>query len=129
MAAGATVLVIDDDPDFLEFVRIVLESSDYQVLTAESAAEGLAKMVQDRPDLVLLDVVMSYAFNGLSVTQQIRRTPQLKDIPLILVSAIVSDEDPDFFPANDEGLYHDLFMSKPIEPAELLKRVDELISR
>ena len=129
MTAGATVLVIDDDPDFLEFVRIVLESRDYQVVTAETAGEGLSKMVQLEPDLVLLDVVMSYQFNGLSVTQEIRRTPQLRDIPLILVSAIVSDEDPDFFPPSEDGPDHDLFLSKPIEPAELLKRVDELISR
>ena len=127
MSARATVLVIDDDPDFLEFARIVLESRDYEVLTAESAAEGLALMRSFKPDVVLLDVVMSYGFNGLNVTREMRKDPQLKGLPLILVSAIFSGEEPELFPT-DENSYHDLFMSKPIEPAELLKRVDELIS-
>ncbi len=128
MAARATVLVIDDDPDFLEFARIVLESRDYEVLTAESAAEGLALMRQAQPDVVLLDVVMSYTFDGLNATREIREDPQLKGTPLILISAIVSGEEPELFPA-DESLHHDLFLSKPIEPAELLKQVKELISR
>lgn len=127
MTARATVLVIDDDPDFLEFARIVLESRDYGVLTAESATEGLALMRQAHPDMVLLDVVMSYAFDGLNVSREMRRDPQLKGIPFILISAIVSSEQPELFPA-DEDLHPNLFMSKPIEPAELLMRVDELIS-
>ena len=126
MAARATVLVVDDDPDFLEFARIVLESRDYEVLTAESADEGLDLMRQAKPHLVLLDVVMSYAFNGLDATREIRNDPQLKGIPLILISAIVSGEDRELFPP-DERLQADLFMSKPIEPVELLKRVEELI--
>ena len=127
MAARATVLVIDDDPDFLEFARIVLESRDYEVLTAESADGGLALMRQAQPDVVLLDVVMSYTFNGLNASREIRKDPQLKGIPLILISAIVSGEEPELFPA-EQGLHHDLFMSKPIEPAELLKRVNQLIA-
>jgi len=127
MAARATVLVIDDDPEFLEFATIVLESRDYEVVTAESGDEGLALMRQAKPDVVLLDVVMSYAFNGLNASREMRKDPQLKGIPLILISAIVSGQEPELFPA-DECLHHDVFMSKPIEPAELLKRVNELIS-
>ena len=126
MAGRATVLVIDDDPDFLEFTRIVLESQHYDVLTAESAAEGLVVMRETRPDVVLLDVVISYAFDGLNVTREMQEDPQLKGIPLILVSAIVRDEELELFPAG-EGLHPNLFMSKPIEPAELLQRVREFI--
>jgi CheY-like chemotaxis protein len=124
MAGRATVLVIDDDPDFLEFTRIVLESQDYEVLTAENAAEGLVVMREAGPDVVLLDVVISYAFNGLNVTREMQEDPQLRRIPLILVSAIVRDEELELFPAS-EGLHPHVFMSKPIEPAELLQRVKE----
>jgi len=125
MAARATVLVIDDDPDFLEFARIVLESQDYEVLAVESAAEGLALMRQADPDVVLLDVVISYAFNGLDVTREMQNDPQLKGIPLILISAIVRGDELGLFPP-DDGLHRHLFMSKPIEPADLLRRVNEL---
>jgi len=128
MATRATILVIDDDPDFLEFARIVLESRGYEVLTAESTEEGLALMRQTQPDVVLLDVVMSYTFNGLDATREIQEDPQLKRIPVILISAIVSGAESELFPASeDKGLTPHLFMSKPIEPSELLNRVNELI--
>ena len=128
MAAKGKILVIDDDPDFLEFVRIVLESRGYEVYTAENAREGLATMRQVKPDLVLLDVMMSYALDGLNVTREMRSDPELREIPLILISAIVSREEAELFPT-DEYLHADLFMSKPIEPAELLEQVGKLIAR
>ncbi len=71
---------------------------------------------------------MSYTFDGLNVVREIRNDPQLKEIPLILVSAIVTGKEPDIFPDN-ECLSTDLFMSKPIDPDDLLKRVDQLISQ
>jgi len=128
MAAKGKILVVDDDPDFLEFVRIVLESRDYEVYTTESASEGLAAMRRAKPDLVLLDVMMSYALDGLNMTREIRGDPKLRKIPLILISAIVSREEAALFPT-DEYLHADLFMSKPIEPAELLEQVDRFIAR
>lgn len=128
MAAKGKILVIDDDPDFLEFVTIVLESRGYEVYTAEDASEGLATMRQVKPDLVLLDVMMSYALDGLNVTREMRGDPELREIPLILISAIVSREEAALFPT-DEYLHADLFMSKPIEPAELLKQVGKLVAR
>ena len=128
MAAKGKILVVDDDPDFLEFVTIVLESRDYEVYTAENAREGLATMRQVKPDLVLLDVMMSYALDGLNVTREMRSDPELREIPLILISAIVSREEAELFPT-DEYLHADLFMSKPIEPAELLEQVGKLIAR
>ena len=128
MAAKGKILVIDDDPDFLEFVRIVLESRDYEVHTAENASEGLAAMRRVKPDLVLLDVMMSYALDGLNVTRKMRGDPELREIPLILISAIVSQEESALFPT-DEYLRADLCMSKPVEPAELLEQVSGFIAR
>jgi len=122
MAARATVLVIDDDFDFVEFARIVLESADYEVLTASRADEGLALMRQARPNLVVLDVVISYTLNGFNVIREIRGDPQLAAIPLVLISAIVSGEELDLLP-KDERLRPDVFMPKPIEPTALLEQV------
>ncbi|MDH7485580.1 MAG: response regulator [Anaerolineae bacterium] len=117
--------MIDDDFDFVEFARIVLQSADYEVLTASRADEGLALMRQVHPDLVLLDVVISYALDGLNVIREMREDPRLAGIPLILISAIVSGEELDLLP-KDERLKPDLFMSKPVEPTVLLERVRQL---
>jgi CheY-like chemotaxis protein len=123
MAARAIVLVIDDDFDFVEFARIVLESDGYEVLAAARADEGLALMRQSQPNLVLLDAVISYTFAGLNVIREMRNDPQLGKIPLILVSAIITGEETDLFPEDEDQTY-DLFMSKPIDPADLLKQVE-----
>lgn len=128
VASGATVLVIDDDPDFIEFARIILKSEGYEVLTAEKSDKGLALMRQERPGVVLLDMMMSYTFNGLNVIREIQNDPQLKEIPLILISAILTGKESDVF-SDNERLSTDLFMPKPIDPEDLLKRVDELISQ
>jgi len=127
MAARAIVLVIDDDFDFVEFARIVLESDGYEVLTAGRADEGLALMRQSQPNLVLLDAVISYTFDGLNVIREMRNDPQLGKIPLILISAIITGEETDLFPEDEDQTY-DLFMSKPIDPADLLKQVGQLVS-
>lgn len=126
MAARAIVLVIDDDFDFVEFARIVLESDGYEVLTAGRADEGLALMRQSQPNLVLLDAVISYTFDGLNVIREMRNDPQLGKIPLILISAIITGEETDLFPEDEDQTY-DLFMSKPIDPADLLKQVGQLV--
>ncbi len=127
MAARAIVLVIDDDFDFVEFARIVLESDGYEVLAAGRADEGLALMRQSQPNLVLLDAVISYTFDGLNVIREMRNDPQLGRIPLILISAIITGEETDLFPEDEDQTY-DLFMSKPIDPADLLKQVGQLVA-
>lgn len=125
---ASKVLVIDDDFDFVEYARIVLESAGYVVLTAASVDQGLALMRQEQPDAVVLDAVISYDLSGLSVTKEIQNDPVLAKIPLILVSAIVSDEELELLPGH-EGLVFDAFMPKPIEPGDLLQRVQQVTAR
>ena len=129
MPPPATVLVIDDDFDFVEFARIVLESGGYEVHAAGRAPEGLALMRRIQPDVVLLDAVMSYTFNGLNVSREIRCDPQLKGIPLILISAILTDNDLEPLQDHKDGPAYDLFMSKPIEPTDLLEQIRHFVSQ
>ncbi|MBC7262998.1 MAG: response regulator [Chloroflexi bacterium] len=122
------ILVVDDDPDFVEYTRIVLESQGYQVQTAATAELALQMMREDKPDVVLLDVMISYVLDGLNVTRRMRDDPNLRDVPVIMISAIVSREEAGLFPT-DEYLSVDAFLTKPIDPADLLKQVDRLIQR
>ena len=125
MAADAkAILVVDDDPDFLEFIRIVLESTAYHVVTAVTVENGLEVMRQQRPDLVIVDVMISYILDGLSLVRKMQEDAALKDIPLIMISAIVSAEDLGGLPSSPSA---DAFMTKPVDPAELLSEVQRLI--
>lgn len=128
MSSAGKVLVVDDDPDFVEYTRIVLESQGYEVQTAATAEQALKVMRQDKPDVALLDVMMSYVLDGLNLTRQMRDDPELRDIPVIMISAIVSREEAGVFPT-DEYLAVDTFMTKPVDPADLLRQVAALIQR
>jgi len=122
------ILVIDDDLDFLDFVRIVLSANGYEVEVAPAAQEGLQKMRANPPDLVIVDVMMSFVLDGWSVSREMRFDPILCDIPVLMVSAIVSDKNDPLFPGREECRV-DGFMSKPLDPAALLRRVAELVSK
>ncbi len=123
---GITILIVDDDPDFREFVRIVLERHGYRVLEASNAPAGLALMRAELPDLVLLDAMMSYELAGIGTIRTVRSDPQLAHIPLILISAVLSEDEDRFLPADERNMV-DRFLSKPISPDELVAEVGNLL--
>ena len=125
-SSGAKILIVDDDPDFREFVRIVLESHGYRVLEASNAPAGLALMRDELPSLVLLDAMISYELAGIGTIRAVRSDPQLAHIPLILISAVLSEDEDRFLPADERSMV-DRFLSKPISPDELLAEVGELL--
>ncbi|MHB0856864.1 MAG: response regulator [Anaerolineae bacterium] len=127
MTDRKNILVIDDDPDFLAYVQIVLTSNGYQVRTASTAGEGMDMMRQNPPDAVIVDVMMSYVLDGWSVTRDMSFDPLLCQIPVLMVSAIVSQTDDPLFPLNGAARM-DAFLSKPVEPTALVRQVEKLIS-
>lgn len=120
--APRRVVIVDDDPDFREFVHIVLETHGYQVFEADTAAEGLALMRVTVPDLVLLDAMMSYELAGVGAIRAVRADPQLARVPMILISAVLSEDEDRFLPADERNMV-DRFLTKPISPDELLAEV------
>lgn len=116
------ILLVDDDPDLTLANRLVLESAGYQVGTASSGQEGLQKMRERKPDLVLMDVMMTSPLEGYYVTQQIAEDAALREVPIIMVSSIASTQYAETFPT-DQYLNIVEFISKPIEPEKLLERV------
>ena len=126
MSAPTTILIVDDDPDFREFVRIVLESHGYEVLEAANAPSGLAVMRGRQPALVLLDAMMSYELAGIGIIRTVRGDPLLVHMPLILISAVLSDDEDRFLPADERNMV-DRFLTKPISPDALLDEVASLL--
>lgn len=122
-----TVIIVDDDPDFREFVHIVLEAHGYRVLEAPNASMGLAMMRENLPDLVLLDAMMSYELAGIGTIRAVRSDPQLAGVPLILISAVLNEDEDRFLPADERNMVN-RFLSKPISPDDLLAEVASILS-
>lgn len=122
------ILVVDDDPDFVEATRLVLEREGYQVLSAASGAEALKAMTDTPPDLVILDIMMDGILDGWDASGRIRENPQLRRIPILVVSSITSSDYLSMFPTDEDHLI-DNFISKPVAPDTLLAEVRRLLSR
>jgi Lrp/AsnC family transcriptional regulator for asnA, asnC and gidA len=123
-----TVLVVDDDPDFVETTQIVLEREGYGVLSASDGDGGLQAMRMYHPDIVILDVMMDSLLEGLNASWTIRADQHLQDTPVLMVSSIASSEYAESFPT-DEYVPVDNFLCKPIAPDKLLQEIKRLLQR
>jgi CheY-like chemotaxis protein len=122
----AKVLVVDDDPDFVKVTTKVLEKAGHQVTSAANGSKALQNMRKDPPDLVLLDIMMSYILDGLDVSREMAEDPQLKDIPVIMVTSLTGVKGSGMFPT-DEYVPADQWLAKPVDPDTLLARVAEAV--
>jgi CheY-like chemotaxis protein len=123
---SAKILVVDDDPDFVEIMRTILESNDYNVVTAANGEQALAQVKAQRPDLMLLDIMMSSVLDGLNVSEQLALDPEARFMPVIMVSSIAETPYAHVFPMGEQP-HMDAWLSKPVDPKVLLAKVAELL--
>lgn len=125
MERKSKILIIDDDPDFVEATRIVLESKDYHVSVAYNGKEGLAKVRSERPDLVILDIIMPHQ-DGFRVCEEIKSDRQLARIPVIIMTSL-SEKWGEVTLSVTQGLKLEAedYIDKPVAPEELLQRVEK----
>ena len=124
----AKILIIDDDPDFTEATRLVLEKEGYEVITASSGSAGLKRVKRDKPDLVILDVIMDTVLEGLAASHNMHDDPALRHVPVLMVTSIASSEYAEMFPP-DEYVHVSAFLSKPVKPRELIRQVKRCLPR
>jgi len=124
----AKILVVDDDPDFVEITRIILENNDYEVVSASDSNEAIEKMRIETPDLVLLDIMMSQPLDGVEVSKKMLEDDTLRKVPIIVVSSITDSPHLAEFPS-DEYLPLDDWITKPAQPEELLAKVKKHLER
>jgi CheY-like chemotaxis protein len=120
------ILVVDDDPDFVESTRMVLEHNGYAVVSAANGAQGLKKLTEEKPDLVILDVIMSTVLDGLSMTRKMSENQATKNVPVLMVTSIANTDYAALFPT-DEYINISGFLSKPISAGQLLSEVKRLL--
>lgn len=120
------ILIVDDDRDVFESMKIVLEAEGYAVDWAVNGTEAIAKATSGRPDLMILDVMMTTDDEGFQVSYAMRKDPQLTHIPIVMVTSVGSktgfsfdrNRDQDFLPVNE-------FLEKPVDPKVLVDKVRE----
>jgi CheY-like chemotaxis protein len=125
--SSARILVVDDDPDFVEIMRTILESTDYEVVTAANGVQALTQVKAEHPDLMILDIMMSSVLDGLDVSEKLAQDPDARFMPVIMVSSIAETPYAHVFPM-DEQPHMDAWLSKPVDPKVLLNKVAELLS-
>ncbi len=123
----AKILIVDDDPDFQNATRIVLEKEGHTIISAKSGDEGYKRTKEDQPDLIILDVMMDSVLDGVSMSRQVYEDEAVQDIPILMVTSIANTDYAELFPT-DEYIHIRAFMSKPIDPAKLKKQVNKLLS-
>ena len=120
------ILIVDDDPDILEAGRLVLEKEGYEVVCASNRADGMQKVDEVAPDLLILDVMMQSPDDGFVMAQDLRRDGcKLPIMMLTSVGAAIGMS----FGKDDEMVPVDEFQSKPIDPAVLVAKVKSLLSK
>jgi CheY-like chemotaxis protein len=122
----AKILVVDDDRDFIKITRMILQSKNHEVITASNGDEGLEVMRREKPDLVILDVMMSYILEGLDTRRQMAADPSLKHIPVIMSTSLTGERVQRNLPS-DEYVPDSAWLHKPIDPDKLLEQVKKAL--
>jgi CheY-like chemotaxis protein len=126
------ILVVDDDKDIRDSLRIILERNGYRVRLAENGTEALKALNIQKPDLMILDVMMSTDTEGFDLAYAVRQTPGLENLPVILLTAFlekVREEGPDQFQhILGEAWPAKWMFEKPIDSGKLLRKIDGILS-
>jgi CheY-like chemotaxis protein len=128
----ALILIVDDDYDFLEINRFILEGAGYGVVTATNPAEAQQRIAERTPDLVITDLMMTSVDAGFAFSAQLKGDPRTAAVPIIISTSVSSQLGLNFRPESEADLakmHVDAYFDKPIDAGELLAKVGELLGR
>lgn len=125
----ARILIVDDDADITEAMRIVLENKGYSVDAASDSKDALNHLKSQKPDLIILDVMMNTKSEGFDLARDLKKDPKYREIPILMLTAIKEKTGIDFKPsAGDETwLPVEEFLDKPVKPEQLIEKVESLL--
>ena len=125
------ILIVDDDPDVTHAMKVVLETQPYQVSTAVNSKEAKILLGQEKPDLIILDVMMDTMREGFLFGRELKQDPAFKDIPVLMLTAVKEKTGLDFKEeaGDPEWLPVDEFIDKPVKPQVLLETVARLLEK
>jgi len=117
------ILIADDHPELVELLRVTLERKDYEIVYASDGKETLKKARVEKPDLVLLDIVMP-KMDGFEVCRQLRKDPQTKEIPIVMLTAKGQKVDKE----RGREVGANEYITKPFSPSALLVKIKEILA-
>ena len=130
MSNKARILIVDDDLDYVKLIRAILESKEYTVDTAYNRESAMEQIKKIKPDLIVLDIMMDRLDDGFTICYQLKHDSELREIPILTISAITEKTGFRFSPATDGEYFEaDDYVEKPIKPSDLLERVEKLLKR
>jgi len=125
------ILIIDDDPDIIEAMTVVLENRGYEVRSAQDGDQGMVRLKEARPDLIILDVMMRTSQEGFELSRELKHNAEYKDIPILMLTAVKQKKGLDFksVAGDEDWLPVEEFLDKPVKPDLLLEKVGDLLQR
>jgi two-component system alkaline phosphatase synthesis response regulator PhoP len=125
----ARILLVDDDADFVSSTRTVLESGNYEVIVAVNGDDGLRKAREEKPDLILLDIIMPVE-DGFTAAEQLKKDPQLAEIPVLMLTSFSSKGSGTGIPrSRGYSLEAEDYLEKPVSPKDLLVIVEKHLKK
>jgi DNA-binding response OmpR family regulator len=129
--SAPNILIIDDDPDFVEITKAILETKQYEVSFAYNSQDGFAKMAEEMPDAIILDVMMGKGAEGFIFARKMRKDPRFDKIPILMLTSMREQTGFDF-PGDRihaKFLPVDDYIEKGIEPQVLLEKIEQQLAR
>jgi DNA-binding response OmpR family regulator len=124
------ILIIDNDVDFIEQNKVVLEKNGFEVISASSSREGIEKVSFEIPDIVLLELMLEKHDAGFDLVKAIKADPRYKGIPVLMVTSAAGETGCDFCQELDGyWMKTDDFVNKPVAPEDLIKRINILLEK
>lgn len=124
------IILIDDNPDYLFTMETFLQRNGFETLTAADGKTGLELIRAERPDVILLDVMMETLFSGFEVCREVRSDPELAHTPIIGISGMGDELDVKFDKYKDREYFNpEEFMEKPVDKDVLLNKIVEVVEK
>jgi len=128
MTIKGKILIIDDDPDLCAALQAALAADGFVVHSASNGSLGLEMMREEKPDLVFLDIIMRGPVEGVWVSEEIYDDPQLRDVPVVMLTSIVDSKYAGYFPT-DRPLRADMFLDKPAPIGKILEVANHYVGQ
>lgn len=119
------ILVVDDEKDLVEMITKRLKTAGYDVISAYDGQEGLKKIKEEKPDLIILDILMPH-MDGVTMAASLKKDPDIKEVPIIFLTCLVENEE---VRDRDHMIGGGLFLSKPFDAKELLSMVGKVLKK
>jgi Rrf2 family protein len=126
-----TILIVDDDKDLIRSIQVILESQDFAVISAHNKTEGLKKLKEEKPDLLVLDVMMDTNLEGYNMLHELKKEQEYKSLPVILLTGMLDELGVNLVAGvEDEELFPNVrFQDKPVDPLLLMEIIREMIQK